>query len=175
MYSVTLRALKDSEWLRQLKEWILGLKARIIMCMGSANERRRYIVTSSLIGWANTQSYPCSSDPSNVGAVYIRCHAINSHSVDNKRSHDAFEALLALCGAYHRIVVSALCDFKVEHSKSFQTFNISWHFECGLENYQDINNQSQVIELVSKGPYLNSYLKEIKKFSSGVIYYALLD
>ena len=28
----------------------------IILCMGEANGRRRYIVTSSLIGWADTQS-----------------------------------------------------------------------------------------------------------------------
>ena len=30
----------------------------IILCMRSANERRRYIVTSSLIGWMHTQSDP---------------------------------------------------------------------------------------------------------------------
>ena len=31
----------------------------IILGMGSANERRRYIVTSSLIGWAHTYNDPC--------------------------------------------------------------------------------------------------------------------
>ena len=31
----------------------------IILCMRPANERRRYIVTSSLIGWAHTQNDPC--------------------------------------------------------------------------------------------------------------------
>ena len=31
----------------------------IILCMSSANERRRFIVTSSLIGWAHTQTNPC--------------------------------------------------------------------------------------------------------------------
>ena len=30
----------------------------IIMCMGSASERRRYIVTTSLIGWSSTQNDP---------------------------------------------------------------------------------------------------------------------
>ena len=30
----------------------------IILCMRSTNERRRYIVTSSLIGWAHTQNDP---------------------------------------------------------------------------------------------------------------------
>ena len=30
----------------------------IILCIGSANERRRYTVTSSLIGWAHTENNP---------------------------------------------------------------------------------------------------------------------
>ena len=33
----------------------------IILCMRRANERRRHIVTSSLIGSAHTQSDPCIS------------------------------------------------------------------------------------------------------------------
>ena len=33
----------------------------IILGMGSANERRRYIVTSSLIGWAHTQNDNCAT------------------------------------------------------------------------------------------------------------------
>ena len=33
----------------------------IILCMRLANERRRYNVTSSLIGWAHTQNDPRSS------------------------------------------------------------------------------------------------------------------
>ena len=32
----------------------------IILSMGSANERRRYIVTSPLTGWAYTQNDPCT-------------------------------------------------------------------------------------------------------------------
>ena len=32
--------------------------AGIILCMRPANERRRYIVTSPLIGWAHTQYDP---------------------------------------------------------------------------------------------------------------------
>ena len=31
----------------------------IIFCMRPANERRRYNVTSSLIGWAHSQNDPC--------------------------------------------------------------------------------------------------------------------
>ena len=33
--------------------------AGIILCMGPANEGRRYIVTLSLIGWTHTQNDPC--------------------------------------------------------------------------------------------------------------------
>ena len=38
---------------------ILTVHAWIILCMRPANERRRYIVTSSLIGWAHTQIDSC--------------------------------------------------------------------------------------------------------------------
>ena len=31
------------------------MNTHIVLCMRSANERRRYIATSSLIGWAHTQ------------------------------------------------------------------------------------------------------------------------
>ena len=34
-------------------------KSGIILYMRPANERRRYILTSSLIGWAHTQNDPC--------------------------------------------------------------------------------------------------------------------
>ena len=40
----------------------LGTKETgLILGMGSANERRRYIVTSSLIGWAHAQNDPKES------------------------------------------------------------------------------------------------------------------
>ena len=43
-----------------IESWALpdGISG-IILCMRPANERRRYIVTSSLIGWAHTQNDPC--------------------------------------------------------------------------------------------------------------------
>ena len=40
-------------------QWFMPY-AGIILVMGSANERWRYNVTSSLIGWANTQKDPCT-------------------------------------------------------------------------------------------------------------------
>ena len=55
--------------------------ARIILCMRPANERRRYIVTSSLIGWVHTQIDPCCSRmlhrwgnvaPERLGLVRVR-------------------------------------------------------------------------------------------------------
>ena len=38
---------------------IAGAATRVILCMHPANKRRRYIVTSPLIGWAHTQNDPC--------------------------------------------------------------------------------------------------------------------
>ena len=38
---------------------ILFLIAGFILCPRPANERRRYIVTSSLIGWVYSQNDPC--------------------------------------------------------------------------------------------------------------------
>ena len=35
----------------------------IILCMRPANERRRYNVTSTLIGWGHSQNHPCSFTP----------------------------------------------------------------------------------------------------------------
>ena len=37
--------------------------AGMMLCMVSAKERRRYNVTSSLIGWAHTQYDPCNVEP----------------------------------------------------------------------------------------------------------------
>ena len=37
----------------------LKMNAKIILCMCPANERWRYNVTSSLIGWAHSQNDPC--------------------------------------------------------------------------------------------------------------------
>ena len=37
-----------------------GNDTGVILGMGSANERRRYIVTSSFIDWAHTQRNPCN-------------------------------------------------------------------------------------------------------------------
>ena len=42
----------------------------IIFCMHTANERRRYIVTSFLIGWAHSQNDPCSM---------VQCHSSEGH------------------------------------------------------------------------------------------------
>ena len=35
------------------------INAGIILCMSPADERRRYNVTPSLIGWSHSQNYPC--------------------------------------------------------------------------------------------------------------------
>ena len=45
--------------------------AEIIWCMRPANERRRYIVTSSIIGWVHTQNDPCSRCGRSLLHVYF--------------------------------------------------------------------------------------------------------
>ena len=40
-------------------KWITDTPAGIILSVGLANERRRYIVTPPLIGWAHYQKDPC--------------------------------------------------------------------------------------------------------------------
>ena len=52
----TLRSLWYT--MRVLQPHYLTLSG-IILWMRPANERRRYIVTSSLISWAHTQNGPC--------------------------------------------------------------------------------------------------------------------
>ena len=42
--------------------WCLS-RAGLLLWMGPANERRRYIVTSFLSGWAHTQNDPCMITP----------------------------------------------------------------------------------------------------------------
>ena len=41
-------------------EWKIAVLSGIILGMGSANTGRRYIVTTSLIGWFHTQNDPCA-------------------------------------------------------------------------------------------------------------------
>ena len=55
--------------------------ARIILCLHPANERRRYIVTSSLIGWVHTQNDPCpcwcNNTPENFAIIEL-CNSLAS-------------------------------------------------------------------------------------------------
>ena len=43
--------------------------SRIILCMHPANERWRYTVTPSLIGWMHTQNNPCTSIVCRLGTL----------------------------------------------------------------------------------------------------------
>ena len=74
--------------LRSCKWFLYGQEsndAGVILCMCSANERRRYNVTSSLIGWAHSQNDPCDgitwcpphntlTHHKNVGNRIYSCH-----------------------------------------------------------------------------------------------------
>ena len=51
---------KSAQLVVQGRNW-WGLKAGMVVGMGSANERRRYIVTSSYIGWAQNQNDLCET------------------------------------------------------------------------------------------------------------------
>ena len=53
----------DTELIFWIKSIVNEVNARIILYMRPANERRCYIVTSSLIGWAHTQNDPCKRYP----------------------------------------------------------------------------------------------------------------
>ena len=55
-WETTLHCYVISHWLATYTKWI-------ILCMYPANERWRYIVTSSLIGWVHTQNDPINSLP----------------------------------------------------------------------------------------------------------------
>ena len=56
------------------------ISTEIILGMDSANERWRYTVTSSLIGWTHTHNDPCIWDLNLV----INIHAISRHSAGEK-------------------------------------------------------------------------------------------
>ena len=48
-------------WLPHCDSFETKMMAVIILCVHPANERWRYNVTSSLIGWGRIQNYPCDS------------------------------------------------------------------------------------------------------------------
>ena len=56
VYITAWRWLGDKPWPNPMMAHMID--AGIILCMHPANERRRYIVMSSLIGWAHAQMIP---------------------------------------------------------------------------------------------------------------------
>ena len=74
-----------------VKTLVQGPAAGTILYMRPANERRRYTVTSSLIGWAHSEIDPCVSwlgrPPNRTEADYIILY-INTGSA--ARSHQPF-------------------------------------------------------------------------------------
>ena len=57
-WETTLHCNVVSHWLSPYPEWAQPMKDDVTIILGSANERQRYIVTSSLIGWTHTQNDP---------------------------------------------------------------------------------------------------------------------
>ena len=65
------RSLQDRVLVCRNGAFTVHTLAGIILCMHPANERWRYIVTSSLIGWARRQNNPCcGSEYQDVGCNY---------------------------------------------------------------------------------------------------------
>ena len=63
----------------------------IILYMRPADERRRYIVTSSPIGWAHAQNHPCYCNQNYTRMIYwISCQ---QHDFKMNRSDPAFHCL----------------------------------------------------------------------------------
>ena len=50
---------------------------RTILCMRPASGRRRYNITSSLIGWAHTQNDPCLSTSSEPETHFTKCLCVH--------------------------------------------------------------------------------------------------
>ena len=62
------------QWRQRWEIWLLLWHTGINLWMRPANERRRYIVTSSLIGWAHTRNDPWSHQ--------IRCYSGGLRAVE---------------------------------------------------------------------------------------------
>ena len=80
--------------------------------MGSANERRRYIVTSSLIGWTHTQNDACHSGI--LGSLMIAITLCNKQRV-LMHGHQGWNVRHGLCHIYmiyvYIWVVHSFCLF----------------------------------------------------------------
>ena len=66
-------------WLVSLNHGLRSRSAGIILCMHPANERRRYDVTWSLIGWAHAQNGPweCADDVPSRQGLHTHAHQCN--------------------------------------------------------------------------------------------------
>ena len=79
------------------KQMIGSLSPDIILGMGPNNERRRYNVTSSLIGWAHNQNKPGSR---RSNKLFCKQHTVLRMGMANMMTSsngNIFSALLALC------------------------------------------------------------------------------
>ena len=65
------------------KELLLIWPYTGIICMRRADERRRYIVTSSLIGWAHTQNWSLQTAKVSLWSAYIVLLFITTVSWDS--------------------------------------------------------------------------------------------
>ena len=116
--------------------WSLVLWRGIILCMHSANERWRYSVTPSLIGWAHTQNDPCS----NKFQIKIQMEK-NKISILNAFQKDAFKmSAIFFC---HQI------SQNLEHVESMRygcwVAQLFWHFSSIAAEASGICGRDMII------------------------------
>ena len=63
--------ISDMEHLLQFLDYESSVSPGIILCMRPANERRRYIVTPPVIGWAHTQNDPLRKSKDYVYGIWV--------------------------------------------------------------------------------------------------------
>ena len=62
LHNQLIKQLIDHQLGQDIDRTLMG----IVLCLRPANERRRYNVTSSLIGWAHARNDPCIDRTSDV-------------------------------------------------------------------------------------------------------------
>ena len=76
--------LRQNLYIEMVPSWI-------VLLMRSANEWRRYIVTSSLIGWVHTQNDPCSLESVALWFHLHSCHVLPTCALNSLRTGGRFK------------------------------------------------------------------------------------
>ena len=131
------------------------LSGGIILYMGSANERWRYNVTSSLIGWAHTQNDSCLS----TGLTRVLCLTCTylpagPNQGDPIRSGKAISHLHTLRDFLNSLWPVGLFDIKTIH---YQYRNSHYKDETIVNRYNGIPYSGKMISLYWFSPMVMPY------------------